>query len=265
MNFCEIDIALNTFKKGNPIIVVDDVSRENEGDIILPAGAATQEKINFCISHAKGLVCIAIDNATANRLNLEPLQSNKKDKFHTAFYEPIDGSKIHGITTGISALERSITANLVADQQTGPTDFIKPGHLFPVVAKPFGVLEREGHTEAGVDLCRLTGHAPAAIICEIINEDGLMMRREELEIFSNKHNIPVISIQQIVDYRLLNENHIELKSSAFLPTAFGNFKVYSFQSRLHPNMLYWKKILILKKHPSSECTVNASQATYYQV
>jgi 3,4-dihydroxy 2-butanone 4-phosphate synthase/GTP cyclohydrolase II len=233
MNFCEIDIALSKFKEGNPVIVVDDVSRENEGDIIFPADTATQEKINLCISKARGLVCIAIDQATANRLELEPLNSNKKDKFHTAFYEPIDGSKIHGITTGISALERSITAKLVADQQTTHNDFIKPGHLFPVVAKEHGVLVREGHTEAGVDLCKLTGHAPAAIICEIINEDGLMMRREELEAFSNHYNIPIISIQQIVDYRLLTENHIELQSTAYLPTAFGNFNVHSFKSRLH--------------------------------
>lgn len=232
MKFTDLNTALEIFKSGNPIIVVDALSRENEGDIIFPADSSTPEKINFCASHAKGLICIAIDQATAERLDLKPLRSNQKDQFHTAFLDPIDAEIHHGITTGISASERSITAKLVADKNSSARDFIKPGHLFPVVSKKYGLLEREGHTEASVDLCKITGHAPAAIICEIMNEDGTMMRRDNLSVFAQKHNLPVIAIQHILDYRILNENHIEHISTANLPTKFGPFTIHTFRNAI---------------------------------
>ncbi|MEY3151878.1 MAG: cyclohydrolase [Bacteroidota bacterium] len=230
MKFTDLQEALKSFKNGNPVVVVDALSRENEGDIIFPADSSTPEKINFCASKGKGLICIAIDPSTAERLDLKPLRSNQQDLYHTAFFDPIDAAVKHGTTTGISAHERSLTAKLITDKNSTPADFIKPGHLFPVVAKKQGLLEREGHTEASVDLCKLTGHYPAAIICEIMQEDGTMMRREGLFSFAKEHKLPIVSIQQILDHRILTENHIVHSSSAQLPTQFGNFTVHAFKN-----------------------------------
>ena len=230
--FNKIEEALASFKKGNPIVVVDDESRENEGDVIFPADMATQEKLNFCAVEARGLVCIAIDKSTANRLDLRPMNSNHKDNFHTAFYDSVDATHQWGISTGISAKERAITAKHIASKQSQASDFIKPGHLFPIVAKDNGVLIRSGHTEAAVDLCLLTGHEPAAIICEIMNLDGDMMRREGLSDFAKKHALSIITIQQIIDYRIDIENHIEHVSTAALPTQFGNFIIKAFRNKL---------------------------------
>ena len=230
--FSSIDIALKHFEKGYPIIVVDDESRENEGDIIFPADASTQEKMNLCAKEARGLICIAIDQSIANRLDLKPMNSNQKDLFHTAFYDSIDATAAFGISTGISAKERSITAKHIASDLSKPSDFIKPGHLFPVLAKKEGVLIRTGHTEAAVDLCKLTNHAPAAVICEIMNDQGDMMRREGLFEFAKNHDLPIITIQQIIDYRLKTENHIQLVSSANLPTDFGDFNIKVFKNNI---------------------------------
>lgn len=230
--FNNINEALEEFKMGNPILVVDDESRENEADIIFPAGAATQSKLNFCATEGKGLVCIAIDLQTAKRLDLSPVRSNKKDVFHTAFYDSIDAVSDFGISTGISAKERAITAFQVANPQSKPQDFIKPGHLFPVVAKEGGVFVRSGHTEAAVDLCRLTGHEPAAIICEVMDAEGNMMRRNELFEMAKEKQLKIISIQQIIDFRIKTENHLESVSKSTLPTKFANFEMEVFKNRL---------------------------------
>lgn len=230
--FNKIEEALEAFKLGNPILVVDDESRENEGDIIFAASKATQEKLNLCAKEAKGLVCIAMDPSIAKRLDLKPVSSNHLDPFHTAFYDSIDAMPQFGITTGISAKERAITAALVADPNTKPNDFIKPGHLFPVVAKKQGVLVRQGHTEAAVDLCKLTEQEPAAIICEVMDADGNMMRRDGLFEFAKKHELPMITIQQIVDYRSSKENHLLFVSKAKLPTEFGEMDIQVFENYL---------------------------------
>ena len=230
--FNTIEEALLDFKNGNPILVVDNESRENEGDIIFPADAATQEKLNLCATHAKGLVCIAIDPKIAERLNLSPVASNHKDPFHTAFYDSIDANPSFGITTGISAKERAITAGQIANPNSSPNDFIKPGHLFPVVAKTNGVLVRQGHTEAAVDLCKLTNHQPAAIICEVMDAEGNMMRREGLFEFALKLELKVITIQQIVDYRNQTENHLLFVAKSTLPTPFGNFDIEVYENIL---------------------------------
>ena len=230
--FNTIEEALLAFKNGNPILVVDDESRENEGDIIFPADAATQEKLNLCAAQAKGLVCIAIDTSIAKRLNLSPVASNHLDPFQTAFYDSIDAVPDLGITTGISAKERAISAAHIASPNSKPADFIKPGHLFPVVAKINGVLVRQGHTEAAVDLCKLTGHEPAAIICEVMDEKGDMMRRDGLFEFANRLDLKVITIQQIVDYRNQTENHLLFVSKASLPTLFGEFEIEVFENIL---------------------------------
>jgi len=230
--FDAIEEALLEFRNGNPILVVDDESRENEADIIFPAGAATQSKLNFCAAEGKGLVCIAIDLQTAKRLDLSPVRSNQKDFFHTAFYDSIDATADFGISTGISAKERAITAFHIANPQSKPEDFIKPGHLFPVVAKEGGVLVRSGHTEAAVDLCRLTGHEPAAIICEVMDAAGDMMRRDELFGMAREKQLKIISIQQIIDYRIQTENHLVSVSKSGLPTQFANFEMEVFKNTL---------------------------------
>ena len=230
--FDHIEEGLREFKLGNPILVVDDESRENEGDIIFPADTATQAKLNFCAIECKGLVCIAIDSKIATRLNLSPVSSNHKDPFHTAFYDSIDATERFGITTGISAKERAITAAQIANPNSNAKDFIKPGHLFPVVAKENGVLARSGHTEAAVDLCKLTGHEPAAIICEVMDVDGNMMRRNGLAEMAKKHNLKIISIQQLIDYRNQTENHLIAISRSSLPTEFGQFEIEIFQNKL---------------------------------
>jgi 3,4-dihydroxy 2-butanone 4-phosphate synthase/GTP cyclohydrolase II len=230
--FNTIEEALLEFKYGNPILVVDDESRENEGDIIFPADAATQEKLNLCAVEARGLVCIAMDPKIANRLQLSPVASNHKDAFHTAFYDSIDATAAYGITTGISAKERAITAAHIANPNSKPSDFIKPGHLFPVVAKINGVLVRQGHTEAAVDLCKLTGHEPAAIICEVMDKDGNMMRRDGLFEFAKRLGLKAITIQQIVDHRNATENHLLFVAKSTLPTSFGEFEIEVFENIL---------------------------------
>ena len=246
--FNTIEEALLAFKNGNPILVVDDESRENEGDIIFPADTATQEKLNLCASQAKGLVCIAIDTKIAKRLNLSPVVSNHLDPYHTAFYDSIDAKPHLGITTGISAKERAITAKHIANPNSQPTDFIKPGHLFPVVAKINGVLVRQGHTEAAVDLCKLTGHEPAAIICEVMDDDGNMMRRNELFEFAKRLDLKAISIQQLVDYRNQSENHILFVSKSLLPTSFGNFDIEVYENILSGD----EHVLISMKNNSNK-------------
>lgn len=238
--FDSVSEALLSFKNGNAIIVVDDEDRENEGDIVIPASNCTPDQLNFCATHGKGLVCIAIDHNTAIRLDLRKQRSNKKDPHHTAFLDAIDATIEHGTSTGISAFDRSITAQLIANPSSKPADFIKPGHLFPVLAKKGGVKERKGHTEAAVDLCKLSNLYPAAIICEIMEEDGTMMRRKGLANFAAVHQLKMISINQLVQF--VEENKItqkdeflpacSLASSSTLPTAFGEFNIDVFKNTL---------------------------------
>ena len=230
--FDAIEEALHEFRNGNPILVVDDESRENEGDIVFPAAAATQSRLNFCAVEGKGLVCIAIDLQISKRLDLSPVRSNQKDVFHTAFYDSIDAIADFGISTGISAKERAITAIHIANPLSKPDDFIKPGHLFPVVAKEGGVLVRSGHTEAAVDLCRLTGHEPAAIICEVMDAAGNMMRRSGLFGMAREKQLKIISIQQIIDFRIQTENHLVSLSTSTFPTKFANFEMEVFKNTL---------------------------------
>jgi 3,4-dihydroxy 2-butanone 4-phosphate synthase/GTP cyclohydrolase II len=247
--FDTVQEALNAFKLGEPIILVDDEDRENEGDIVFPASFATQEKINFCAKYARGLVCIAMHPSIAKQIGLAPVNTNHADPFHTAFYDSIDAIPALGITTGISAKERAITARQVVDPSAKPSDFIKPGHLFPVVAKAGGLLVRKGHTEAAVDLCLLTDLAPAAIICEIMDEEGDMLRRNGLVDFAKTHQLKMISIEQLVEHRksidmelTLNKighnkstdtinTTMELIAEAQLPTEFGLFKSLVFENK----------------------------------
>ncbi|MEY5045338.1 MAG: hypothetical protein RL713_563 [Bacteroidota bacterium] len=239
--FDSVSDALLSFKNGKAIIVVDDEDRENEGDIVIPAASCTPDQMNFCATHGKGLVCIAIDHNTAIRLDLRKQRSNKKDPHHTAFLDAIDATIEHGTSTGISAFDRSITAQLIANPDSKPADFIKPGHLFPVLAKKGGVKERKGHTEAAVDLCKLADLYPAAIICEIMEADGKMMRRNGLSRFAQEHELKIISINQLLEYIQTTETTFEsnsylpncsLYSSSSLPTEFGEFTIEVFKNTL---------------------------------
>jgi 3,4-dihydroxy 2-butanone 4-phosphate synthase / GTP cyclohydrolase II len=247
--FDTVQEALDAFKLGQPIILVDDEHRENEGDIVFPATFATQEKINFCAKYARGLVCIAMHPSVAKQIGIAPVYTNHADPFHTAFFDSIDAIPALGITTGISARERAITARQVVDPSVKPSDFIKPGHLFPVVAKAGGLLVRKGHTEAAVDLCLLTDMAPAAIICEIMDEEGDMLRRTGLVDFAKDHQLKMISIEQLVEHRksidldltLKKIDHnkstdtidatMELIAQSQLPTEFGLFKSLVFENK----------------------------------
>lgn len=247
--FDTVQEALDAFKLGQPIILVDDEDRENEGDIVFPAASASQEKINFCAKYARGLVCIAMHPSVANQIGIATVSTNHADPFHTAFYDSIDAIPALGITTGISAKERAITARQVVDPSAKPTDFIKPGHLFPVVAKEGGLLVRNGHTEAAVDLCLLTDMAPAAIICEIMDEDGDMLRRNGLVDFAKTHQLKIISIEQLIEYRKsvnldlkfqssdsnksseTTDATMELIAQSQLPTEFGLFKSLVFENK----------------------------------
>lgn len=247
--FDTVQEALDAFKLGQPIILVDDEDRENEGDIVFPAALASQDKINFCAKYARGLVCIAMHPTVAKQIGIAPVNTNHADPFHTAFYDSIDAIPALGITTGISAKERAITARQVVSPSAKPSDFIKPGHLFPVVAKEGGLLIRKGHTEAAVDLCLLTDMAPAAIICEIMDEEGDMLRRKGLVDFAKTHQLKMISIEQLIEYRKsvaldlkmqsseLNKTTVfvnttmELIAEAQLPTEFGLFKSLVFENK----------------------------------
>jgi len=246
--FDHVQEALDAFKLGQPIILVDDEDRENEGDIVFPAAFATQEKINFCSKYARGLVCIAMHQTIGKKIGIAPVNTNHADPFHTAFFDAIDAIPAFGITTGISAKERAITARQVVDPHVKPSDFIKPGHLFPVVAKEGGLLVRKGHTEAAVDLCLLTDLAPAAIICEIMDEDGDMLRRNGLVDFAKTHQLKMISIEQLIEYRKsfaldltfsaldasksmeVPDATMRLIAQAELPTEYGLFKTLVFQN-----------------------------------
>lgn len=222
--------AIEFMKKGGMIIVTDDASRENEGDLIMPAETVTPEDTNFMIRHAGGLICAPISQAYADRLALTPMVVDNRDPYKTAFTVSIDLATTH---TGISAFERAETLNALADESKTGADFNRPGHIFPLIAKEGGVLERRGHTEAAVDIVTLAGFKPAAVICEILKENGEMARESDLIPYAKEHGLPIISIQDIVNYRLMLEDESLLMplSEATLPTEYGTFKIYSFPNK----------------------------------
>jgi 3,4-dihydroxy 2-butanone 4-phosphate synthase/GTP cyclohydrolase II len=230
IRFDTISDALRDFAAGKPLVVVDDPSRENEGDIILSAQQATPEWMHFCAQEARGLICIAISESIAARLQLRRLRSNRKDPLQTAFLDPIDANQSYGTTTGISAFDRSVTARLVAEASSTASDFIVPGHLFPLQAVPGGVLKRSGHTEAAVDLCRLTQQPEAGIICEILATDGSMMRRDALRAFADRHQLKMITIEDLRSYRYQQETICVPVADSTIPTLHGRFRIQVFQN-----------------------------------
>jgi 3,4-dihydroxy 2-butanone 4-phosphate synthase/GTP cyclohydrolase II len=216
MSIDRVLAAIEEIKKGNMIIMMDDEDRENEGDLVYAAAFSTPEKVNFMASEAKGLICVAITREDAQRMDLKPMVAKNSSSYETAFTVSVDAK---GCATGISAYERDDTIKLLADPNTRPDDFVRPGHIFPLIAKDGGVLVRTGHTEGSVDICRLAGVYPAGVICEIMKEDGTMARRDDLEKFAVKHNLKIVFVSDLIEYRLKREKlvkEIASENSSFM-------------------------------------------------
>jgi 3,4-dihydroxy 2-butanone 4-phosphate synthase/GTP cyclohydrolase II len=211
--------AIEEIQKGNMVIMLDDEDRENEGDLVYAAPLSTPQKVNFMATHAKGLICVSVTTATAQKLELYPMVSSNTSSYETAFTVSVDAATA---TTGISAGERDDTIKILANPISKADELVKPGHIFPLIAKDGGVLVRTGHTEGSVDLCKLAGLNGEAVICEIMKEDGTMARRDDLDIFAQKHNLKQIFISDLVEYRLSHETLVEEISSE--PFTFFNTK-----------------------------------------
>lgn len=220
-----IEEALEELRKGKIILVSDDPDRENEGDMICAAEFATQENLNFIATYAKGLICTPMSAEIAGRLNFYPMVSENQDNHETAFTVSVDHKST---TTGISAKERSITAIACSDDNAKSEDFRRPGHMFPLVAKKGGVLVRNGHTEATVDLCRLAGLKECGICCEIMEDDGTMMQTPRLWELAEKYNMKFITIKDLQDYCRVHDKHVIQEAKAKLPTEFGEFDIYGY-------------------------------------
>ncbi|MDR1976834.1 MAG: bifunctional 3,4-dihydroxy-2-butanone 4-phosphate synthase/GTP cyclohydrolase II [Campylobacteraceae bacterium] len=229
MSEARVRAAIEEIKNGKMVVIVDDEDRENEGDLVYAAHFSTVEKVNFMITHAKGLVCMSITEDTAKRLELTPMVANNNSAHETAFTISVDARTAK---TGISARERDMTIKVISDQQSAPEDLVRPGHIFPLIAKKGGVLVRTGHTEGSIDLCRLAGVSESAIICEIVKEDGEMARRDDIDIFCKKHNIKVVSITDIIGYRLKYESLVRESSSADAKFLGADVKKIEFTDHL---------------------------------
>lgn len=220
---------IEDIRQGRMVIITDDENRENEGDVIVAADFATPEAITFMATHACGLICAPLEPEIAARLNLTT-PASLGDPFGTAFTQSVDAKR--GTTTGISAFDRCKTVRTLISPDATAADFVSPGHLFPLIARPGGVLRRAGHTEAAVDLARLAGLTPAGVICEIMNEDGTMARLDDLDAFRRKHNLKWGSVASLIAYRRRHEQLIIRGDSARLPTPFGEFTIHAYRTRV---------------------------------
>lgn len=227
--FDTVEEAINAIKNGGMIIIADDESRENEGDLICAAEFATPEIVNFMISEAKGVLCAPLSISRAKKLGLDYMVKTNTDVKGTAFTQSIDADPKFGVSTGVSAFDRSITLKLIAEDNTLPSDLRQPGHIFPLIARDGGVLERVGHTEASVDICKIAGLKDVAVCCEIVNEDGSMARRDDLKKFAHKHNLKFITVAQLIAYRLKTEKLMKREAEVNMPTAFGNFRLIGYR------------------------------------
>lgn len=230
--FDSIEKALADLREGKVILVTDDPDRENEGDLICAAQYATTENVNFMAAYAKGLICMPMSGEYVTKLGLRPMVANNTDNHCTAFTESIDYITT---TTGISAEERGITARMCVEPTTAPNDFRRPGHMFPLEAKKGGVLERNGHTEATVDLLRLAGMSQVGLCCEIMADDGTMMRRDGLIEFAKEHDLTFITIKDLQIYRRQHDKFMVMVSKAKLPTKYGNFDIYGYKNTVNGN------------------------------
>ncbi|MFJ8821863.1 bifunctional 3,4-dihydroxy-2-butanone-4-phosphate synthase/GTP cyclohydrolase II [Streptomyces sp. NPDC102467] len=225
-----VEQALRDIAAGRPVVVVDDEDRENEGDLVVAAEKITPEIVAFMMSECRGLICAPMEGDELDRLDLPQMVGNNTESMKTAFTVSVDASGAHGVTTGISAADRAATLRLLAGATAQADDFVRPGHIFPLRAKAGGVLVRNGHTEAAVDLARLAGLRPAGAIVEIAGEDGVMLRLPELIPFARKHGLTIISIEDLIAYRRSAEPTVKREATVQLPTAFGDFTAYGYRS-----------------------------------
>ena len=227
--FDPIEDVIKAFRKGEIIVMTDDEDRENEGDLVCAAEKVTPETINFMIKHARGLVCVPMEEDMLARLGLSHMvPAHSSDKYHTAFMDSVDVRK--DTTTGISAADRANTAQALIDEKSRADDFIKPGHMFPLKAMPGGVLERAGHTEGTVDLARICGMKPAGVICEVLREDGEMARVPELREFATRHGIKMTAVSEITKYRYTHEQLVHAEREVSMPTDIGPFRMTLYSS-----------------------------------
>lgn len=228
--FASIDVAIDAIRDGRMIVVVDDEDRENEGDLTVAAEKITPEIINFMARHGRGLICMPMTPERLAELDIPQMVPQNTARFDTAFCVSIEARYV--TSTGISAADRAATVLAAIDPATRPADLARPGHMFPLKARPGGVLVRAGQTEAAVDLARIAGLYPAGVICEIMNEDGTMARVPELRLFAKKHKLPMITIADLIQYRMRTEALVRRVAAAALPTSYGDFRVIAFESVL---------------------------------
>ncbi len=230
MSFGSVERAIADIRAGKLVIVADDEARENEGDLIGAAEQVTPEMINFMATFGRGLICLTLTPERCQALGLPQMAEHNTESHETAFTVSIDAASRFGVTTGISAADRAMTVKVAIDPATVPADLRRPGHVFPLRARPGGVLQRVGQTEASIDLARLAGLYPAGVICEVLNPDGTMARRPELEAFARRHQLSFISVAQLVEYRLAKERLVHRVAGARLPTPYGEFRIIGYRN-----------------------------------
>ncbi len=228
MPFSPIDEVLEDIRAGKMVIVIDDEDRENEGDLTMAAELVSADDINFMATYGRGLICLPMAGEIIDKLEIPDMATHNSARMNTAFTASIEAKD--GITTGISTADRAHTCRVAVDPATGPDDLVMPGHIFPLRARPGGVLQRAGQTEAAVDLARLAGMTPAGVICEIMNEDGTMARVPDLEKFSEQHGVKLVTTAQIIEYRRRYERHVKFAVEARLPTDHGEFRLRAYEN-----------------------------------
>jgi 3,4-dihydroxy 2-butanone 4-phosphate synthase/GTP cyclohydrolase II len=241
MAISTIQEAIEDIQNGKMVILVDDEDRENEGDLCMAAEFISPETINFMARYGRGLICLTLNEEIADKLHLKQMVQDNQARFGTAFTVSIEAR--HGVSTGISAADRATTIHAAVNPLSKPDDLVSPGHVFPIRAKRGGVLVRTGQTEGSVDLCRLSGLTPAGVICEIMKDDGTMARMPDLEIFAHEHNLKIVTIADLIDYRMQNESLIRRMAEATIPTSFGgDFKIIVYENDADD----WQHIALVK-------------------
>ncbi len=229
-SFASIEEALEEIKAGRMVVVVDDEDRENEGDLTMAAQFVTSEAVNFMALHGRGLICLSITPERAEQLHLQPMTRNNESRFGTAFTVSVEARE--GVTTGISAADRARTIQVAIDPRSRPDDLVQPGHVFPLIARPGGVLARAGQTEAAVDLARLAGLNPAGVICEVMNDDGTMARVPDLAVYCARHDLKMVTVAELIRYRRRTEKLVRQVAVVQMPTQRGDFTAYGYESLL---------------------------------
>jgi 3,4-dihydroxy 2-butanone 4-phosphate synthase/GTP cyclohydrolase II len=257
--------AIEEIKKGKMVIMMDDEDRENEGDIVYASTFSTPDMVNFCASEAKGLICVSVSKDIANKLELSPMVSSNTAQYETAFTVSVDATKA---TTGISAYERDMTIKILANPLAHASELVKPGHIFPLIAKDGGVLQRTGHTEGSVDLCKLAGLAPCAVICEIMKADGTMARKPDLELFAKEHDMKIVYISDLIEYRLRHEtliNSTVSEKDTFMDIDVTKYTFVDHTENTHTAYLFGElsQSMSIKFHPIQKDLTTMQNSTKF--